>query len=118
MSAKKIRKKATRFNRRKNKEITKEARKVVKDFLDDMKLDGCIVCGEKDLSCLTYHHVNPDEKAFTFGDHDVFDLRMVQKEVDKCVVICENCHRKFNAGNLNLYPYLAELGIDIIEDKE
>ena len=56
---------------------------------------GCYVCGEKDSSCLDFHHI--DSKKKTDGVAAMirnYAWQTLLDEIAKCVVICSNCHRK------------------------
>lgn len=59
-----------------------------------LALGPCLVCGEARLPCLDLHHVNPNEKTWDISRllDRATDARF-QKEVEKCVVLCSNCHR-------------------------
>ena len=60
-----------------------------------MKKVGCIKCGEKDIACLDYHHIKPEEKRFSLSCRKVRrTLLTLTREAAKCAVICSNCHRK------------------------
>lgn len=59
---------------------------------------GCAHCGEKDAIVLQFHHPDPElkhpnlkqrSKGNTFTCLSWADLAA---EVDKCVVLCANCH--------------------------
>ena len=41
-----------------------------------------------------FHHINPDEKEGEIG-HLVrsASIKRLEKEVDKCILLCSNCHR-------------------------
>lgn len=73
----------------------------IKDYIDEYKSCGCIMCGEKDPACLDLHHL--ENKDFTIS-HEMrnksFDA--IKVEVNKCVVLCSNCHRKVHRYNLNI----------------
>lgn len=30
---------------------------MIKDYINDIKSHGCIICGENDVSCLDFHHL-------------------------------------------------------------
>jgi len=63
------------------------------------KKDGCYKCGEKEPICLDAHHVDPSQKRFSISQ--IFhssDVKKFKDELDKCVPICANCHRKLHAG--------------------
>lgn len=65
---------------------------------------SCLICGENEPVCLDFHHKNPDEKDFSIGarmSSGVSIERMIQ-EIEKCVVLCSNCHRKIHAGLISL----------------
>ncbi|QLH80593.1 homing endonuclease associated repeat-containing protein [Halosimplex pelagicum] len=57
---------------------------------------GCRRCSEDTPSCLQFHHPDPDEKSAGVGQliSDGADERAVRAEVDRCVVLCANCHRQ------------------------
>ena len=75
-----------------------DAKKALKDryrkFLNDYKEKrGCYKCGIKDCRVLDFHHLR--DKKFNIGyanyNHLAFDR--VKKEIEKCAVVCANCHR-------------------------
>ena len=57
---------------------------------------GCADCGEKDVRCLMFHHENPSTKrdgvAALIAQGIGFES--IRDEVDKCVVLCANWHRR------------------------
>ena len=66
-----------------------------KQILLTARVGGCIGCGEKDPSCLDFHH--GDGKTDKLGD--ISKMRRFGKvrllaEIEKCDVLCSNCHRK------------------------
>ena len=65
-----------------------------KDAIDSLK-DCCIKCGESRLYVLDFHHINKDEKETTIGKMKR-GLKALQRETEKCVCLCANCHRKFH----------------------
>src|SRR4029077_8835136 len=57
--------------------------------------DKCILCGESDEVCLDFHHIC--NKLFDIAlQYRSKGIDQVNKEIDKCVVLCSNCHRKFH----------------------
>ena len=53
----------------------------------------CKICGyDKNISALEFHHLNPNEKDFTISGTKC-GWNDLQKELDKCIMICANCHR-------------------------
>ena len=65
---------------------------------------GCYICGESEPVCLDFHHKNPNEKrievALGIYRHSIETL---QKEIDKCILLCSNCHRKVHHGKLSIH---------------
>lgn len=75
----------------------------MKDFvLDKFKLQiinkggKCERCGyNKCEGALQFHHLNPNEKAFALSNINIsktVDMNKLLKEVDKCILLCANCH--------------------------
>lgn len=69
-------------------------------FNEYKKTLSCVVCGENESSCLDFHHKDASEKegaiATLLSKNNSFNA--VLKEIEKCVVLCANCHRKYHAG--------------------
>lgn len=64
---------------------------------------GCLFCKENNPCCLDFHHVNKEDKidgiSRLLHSHDV---KQLIEEINKCVVVCSNCHRKLHAKQINL----------------
>lgn len=58
---------------------------------------ACIRCRESDQACLDFHHRDGTTKDFTVSEA-MRRLSRVQMivEIEKCDVMCANCHRKFH----------------------
>jgi hypothetical protein len=56
---------------------------------------GCRECGEDDSACLQFHHVR-GEKTETVGSMLLrgASAQRVFDEIEKCDVLCANCHRQ------------------------
>lgn len=60
---------------------------------------GCSRCGyKKHHVALDLHHKRPHIKEFKIGCTTVSILRL-KAEMDKCVVLCSNCHKIFHYEN-------------------
>lgn len=59
----------------------------------------CQVCGENHPPCLEFHHLDPSEKDFEISQkcRDM-TFEKILKEVEKCAILCANCHRKVHSG--------------------
>lgn len=61
----------------------------------------CSVCGySKSLSSLVFHHKNPMDKSFSIcrGITKKFSIKKLLSEVDKCILLCSNCHGEYHDG--------------------
>ena len=74
-------------------------------FLNETKARrGCCFCAEREPVALDFHHRDPVQKKQTLSDlvsRDASLARLID-EVEKCVVVCANCHRKLHAGLIAL----------------
>ena len=53
----------------------------------------CIECGETNPLVLTFHHVRGEKKSnVSQMVNQGYSLRLIQEEIDKCDVLCANCH--------------------------
>ena len=57
--------------------------------------DGeCEKCGYNEhLAALEFHHRDPKNKDFAIGGNMNRGWEFVKKELDKCILLCSNCHR-------------------------
>ena len=72
-----------------------EQKRGIYEWVDDHKASiGCEHCGERDKRCLQLHHRDSSNKkksvATLIGKGYIF--RTVRAEVQKCEVLCANCH--------------------------
>ena len=76
----------------------KKARQRLKKKLVDYKGGKCEICGyDKCINALDFHHLNPNEKDFGISNYMVLSFDKLKKEVDKCILVCANCHREIHA---------------------
>jgi 5-methylcytosine-specific restriction endonuclease McrA len=65
-------------------------------------LGGCCqICGyDKHYSALDLHHLEPDKKEFNLSKVLVRPMaaKKIVDELEKCVLLCSNCHRELHAG--------------------
>lgn len=69
---------------------------------------SCAKCGDKRGYVLDFHHLNPEEKENTIARmlSNRYELNKVYDEINKCIVLCANCHREFHHFQ-NLNPNLT-----------
>ena len=75
-------------------------RNEVKKKLVEYKGGKCQLCGyDKCIAALDFHHLDPEQKDFTISG-GTKSFEHLKSEVDKCILVCANCHREIHA-NLN-----------------
>lgn len=81
------------------KAVAKRRRKV-KAMAIEYKGGKCQVCGYSNYQgALDLHHTNSDEKSFSIGHKGYTrSWERVKSELDKCILVCANCHREIEAG--------------------
>lgn len=56
---------------------------------------GCSVCGyNKCADALEFDHVDREKKNFVLSDAYKYAWEKIHKELEKCIVLCANCHRE------------------------
>lgn len=73
-------------------------RKTAKKWALDYKNNKCECCGYNKCSeALEFHHLNPNEKDFIISECEKLDWGKIKNELDKCILVCANCHREIHA---------------------
>lgn len=62
-------------------------------------VDGCTECPEMDPACLEFHHRVPANKSGTVSNMMAGPTNALLVELDKCDVLCANCHAKHHGSN-------------------
>ena len=58
----------------------------------------CQICGyNKFFGALEFHHLDPSKKDFNLAQSNR-RFEAVKAELDKCILLCSNCHRETHAG--------------------
>lgn len=91
------------YKKNKQAEIRRVAKRKQKlrDWLDELKKGlKCEMCEENHPACLDFHHPNSKEKDFSVGSIKGYgwSQEWVLNEIQKCMVVCANCHRKLHAS--------------------
>lgn len=75
---------------------TKNRKKNTVWFTEYKSTLKCSRCPENHPACLDFHHLNPNEKDFsvTAIANGTYSKKRIMKEIEKCEVLCSNCHRK------------------------
>ena len=81
-----------------NRQVVLRQRKYKQQALD-YKGGKCQVCGYcKYQGALDFHHLDPSQKDIEMSRFSKFPLSEDgKKELDKCILLCANCHREAHA---------------------
>jgi 5-methylcytosine-specific restriction endonuclease McrA len=74
-------------------------RKKIRTKAVEHKGGCCKECGySKCIDALEFHHIDPDQKDFTISSKGYTrSWEKVKSELDKCIILCANCHRELHA---------------------
>lgn len=80
-------------------EYVKDSRKRRKEDIVYIMGGCCQLCGyKKALTALDLHHLKPEEKDFSIGTILNKDWETMKNEIQKCILVCANCHREIHEG--------------------
>jgi len=93
---KKYQKKYRENNPEKTREYSKRRHKEKSQYIREYKLlKGCLICGyNKCADALCFHHNG--NKEFCIRDAGRVSLERLKKEMEKCIVLCRNCHAELH----------------------
>jgi len=71
----------------------------LKKMAVEYKGSKCQCCGyNKCVASLAFHHLDPSQKDFSLGHGNTTSWNKVKKEIDKCILVCMNCHGEIHYG--------------------
>lgn len=93
-------------------EAVQRRREKTKELLVEYKGGKCEICGyDKCISALEFHHIVSGEKEFGIGQKGYTrSFEKNKEEVDKCILVCANCHREIHEGLIDLDEFLQKKG--------
>jgi len=66
---------------------------------DKKRVGKCFYCGfKKCYEILEYHHTQNNKLFNVGGKLGSTSIRSIQKEMDKCILVCKNCHSLIHRG--------------------
>lgn len=82
----------------------KERREAQKRVAIDYKGGACVVCGyNRCARSLAFHHCDPTKKEFGLSSKGLLkEWSVIKVELDKCVLLCSNCHMEVHTGIITL----------------
>jgi len=75
-------------------------RKKLREMARQYKGGKCMSCGYNRCSeALEFHHKNPKSKDFGLSVKGLTrSWERIKVEIDKCILVCANCHREIHVG--------------------
>lgn len=90
-----------------------ERKKILKAACVDHLGSKCKICSyDACINALEFHHLDPLEKDFQISSVRTIFNEDVKTELDKCILLCANCHRETHAGLHGERPIDVRLYID------
>lgn len=75
-------------------------RRTLKQKAVEYKGGRCVCCGyDNHVGVLDFHHLDPSTKSFGIGAKGYTrSWERIVQELDKCILVCANCHREIELG--------------------
>jgi len=97
-------------------------------YLQNLKLKAikygggeCEICGyDKCWRALNFHHIDPSKKEFNIfasrPEHKIVrNWEKLKKEIDKCMLVCANCHTEIHSNDEKISYEEVNLNLDKTE---
>lgn len=98
------------------KEKAKEVQDRNREFNRNIKIENsCRNCGEEHPATLVWHHTGKKKAEVTKLCKNEYSLDRVAKEMNRCVLICSNCHKKCHNGDLDVSD--LQHGSDMVSER-
>lgn len=82
------------------KENRVKVRKRRKQLFVDRFGGKCSICGyDKCINSLDFHHIDPNKKEYPPSYLMNLSIENAQKELEKCILVCKNCHGEIHSEN-------------------
>lgn len=84
-----------------NSQLVKDWRARTKERMVKSMGGCCQICGySKTNRALEFHHINPEQKEYAFGDlrSSIKGWKIISEELKKCILLCSNCHKEVEDG--------------------
>jgi len=87
-----------------NIQAVAKRRRKIKQMAIEYKGGKCMICGYDKFACaLDFHHLDESKKSFDLSTKGLTrSWEKTKNEIDKCVLVCANCHREIHANVVQL----------------
>jgi len=107
--------KNTQYYREKAKYHTRRYEQIARRTIYEIKLGNpCVKCGESDPRVLDFDHINSQEKSHNVANmvKSGHSVKSIMKEVEKCQILCANCHRRKTSEHFSYYSHVRSTNED------
>lgn len=82
------------YHKKYDKDALRKRRAKHYQIINRIKLEcGCEHCGyDENPTALQFHHVDKSTKKFTISANVHGNIMRILREIEKCIVLCANCH--------------------------
>jgi len=89
-------------NKEKEKNRAKDRKKYLVQWLQEYKEGLSCPCGEDRVPALDFHHRDGEEKTMRISKmpRSGYSKDVILEEINKCDVICSNCHRVKHSNHM------------------
>jgi len=91
--------------RRRNRVIAvQKRRRKIKEMAVKYLGGKCKICGyDKCFTSMSFHHLDSETKEFGIAEKGhTKSWETIRKELDKCILICSNCHGEIHEGLIDV----------------
>ena len=105
-----VKKKREKIMSEKNVIRVRNRRRKLKEMAIEYKGGCCQECGyDKAKTALEFHHLDPNKKDFGIAAKGhTRSWEKIKIELDKCIMVCSNCHREIHEGLIEVQSDVAE----------
>lgn len=74
----------------------------------------CELCGyDENLGAIAFHHIEPSTKSFEISKRRHATVETFKGELEKCAILCQNCHAEVHSPRLIKKKVFEELQIPL-----
>jgi hypothetical protein len=77
-----------------------------KYIIDVLKKSSCCDCNNSDWRVLEFDHRDRETKSFNIADSTSYSIDRIQEEIDKCDIVCANCHNIRTIEQRGYYKFI------------
>jgi len=73
--------------------IQRDKQNLKRKLAEIKEASGCVDCGINNHIILDFDHIKEKKYNISRMIHDGFSWKAIKKEIEKCEIVCANCHR-------------------------